>query len=481
MDWSTWLSTILAKFKPKLPYGLRLDRSWVFGFVLGSSFFLSSASLAIYYRSEWRKKISLQVPKRPIELRRNEVLHGVTALIGNTPLIRIDSLSELTGCEILGKAEYLNPGGSPKDRVALRIIEQAEEDGLLHPHTGSTIFEGTVGSTGISIATVAAAKGYKAHIFMPDDVAPEKAQILEKLGATVEKVRPVSIVSTQHFVNLARKKALHFGKTELVGPEPCEDGIGGPEGSRGDLVVTSTASENEVRHTGQSGGRGISAKITDAFAQKPRGLFADQFENLANFEAHYLGTGPELIRQTNGEIDVFVAGAGTGGTLAGTATCLKEAKKDIRIVLADPQGSGLYHKVKNGVLYASTEAEGRRRRYQVDTVVEGIGINRITANLQKGLHLVEDAVKVTDLEAVIMSRHLVQHDGLFLGSSSAVNLVAACRIAKQYQPWDGKKTIVTILCDSGSRHYSKFWSDEYLVQNGVLQAGLSVPSLSSIL
>lgn len=295
-------------------------------------------------------------------------------------------------------------------------------------------------------------------------------------------MRPVSIVSTQHFVNLARKKALQFGKTELVGPEPCEDGIDGPDSFRQDLVVTSTASETEVKHTGQSGRRGISAKITDAFAQKPRGLFADQFEvrarggfrsqverladlvkcyvllqNLANFEAHYLGTGPELVRQTNGEIDVFVAGAGTGGTLAGTATCLKEGNKGIRVILADPQGSGLYHKVKNGVLYASTEAEGRRRRYQVDTVVEGIGINRITANLQKGLHLIDDAVKVTDLEAVIMSRHLVQHDGLFLGSSSAVNLVAACRIAKQYQPWDGKKTIVTILCDSGSRHYSKFW------------------------
>lgn len=156
-------------------------------------------------------------------------------------------------------------------------------------------------------------------------------------------------------------------------------------------------------------------------------------------------------------MDAFVAGAGTGGTLAGTGTFLKEADKSVKLILADPQGSGLYHKIKNGVLYSNTEAEGTRRRYQVDTVVEGIGINRITANMEKGIHLIDDAFKVTDLEAVVMSRHLVEHDGLFLGSSSAVNLVAACRWAKKNQTLGGKKTVVTILCDSGSRHYSKFW------------------------
>lgn len=180
-------------------------------------------------------------------------------------------------------------------------------------------------------------------------------------------------------------------------------------------------------------------------------------QNLANFDAHYFGTGPEIHRQTNGEVDAFVAGAGTGGTLAGAGAFLKQVNPEVKIVLADPQGSGLYNKIKNGVMYASTEAEGSRRRYQVDTVVEGIGINRITANMQKSLHLVDEAFKVTDLEAVIMSRHLVKNDGLFLGSSSAVNLLAACRFAKQYHAWDGKKTVVTILCDSGSRHYSKFW------------------------
>lgn len=180
-------------------------------------------------------------------------------------------------------------------------------------------------------------------------------------------------------------------------------------------------------------------------------------QNLANFEAHYTGTGPEIWQQTNGEIDAFVAGAGTGGTLAGTGSFLKEVHPSIQLVLADPQGSGLYHKVRNGVMYSRTEAEGKRRRHQVDTVVEGIGINRITANMQKGLDLIDDAVKVTDLEAVIMSRHLVEQDGLFLGSSSAVNLVAACRVAKTYGNLLGTKKIVTILCDSGTRHYSKFW------------------------
>ncbi|KAK9899016.1 PALP-domain-containing protein [Cystobasidium minutum MCA 4210] len=469
--WARFISRIKTQ---NLPLGLKFDRNWAFGFVIGSSFFISSASLALLYITNWRKRISLAVPKRPIELRRDEILDGVTALIGNTPLVRIKSLSELTGCEILGKAEYLNPGGSPKDRVALRIIEQAEEDGLIHPHTGSTIFEGTVGSTGISIATVAKAKGHNACIIMPDDVAAEKSQILEKLGAQVIKVRPVSIVSTQHFVNIARQKALDYGQTEIVGPAATvgsnrhEDQV-----KRDDLVITSKATHKEANHKRTS-------SFEDFFREKPRGLFADQFENLANYEAHYYGTGPETWRQTNGSVDAFVAGAGTGGTLAGTGTFLKEANKNIKLVLADPQGSGLYHKIKNGVMYSSTEAEGTRRRYQVDTVVEGIGINRITANFEKGLDLVDDAIKVTDLEAVIMSRHLVEHDGLFLGSSSAVNLVAACRYAKRYQAWEGKKTVVTILCDSGSRHYSKFWSDEYLRENKILPDG-PLPSLESIL
>ena len=205
-----------------------------------------------------------------------------------------------------------------------------------------------------------------------------------------------------------------------------------------------------------------------------------RMQNLSNFDAHYDTTGPEIWRQTNGEIDAFVAGAGTGGTLAGTGSFLKQSKPNLKIILADPQGSGLYHRVKNGVMYAQTEAEGKRRRYQTDTVVEGIGINRITANMEKGLDLIDDAIKVTDFEAVIMSRHLVEHDGLFLGSSSAVNLLAACRLAKSYSKLGGKKMIVTILCDSGTRHYSKFWNDEYLLKHGIIGTE-SLPTLDSII
>ncbi|KAL7010361.1 Cysteine synthase 2 [Cystobasidiomycetes sp. EMM_F5] len=314
---------------------------------------------------------------------------------------------------------------------------------------------------------------------MPDDAAPEKAQILMKLGAQVQRVRPVSIVSTQHFVNLARRQALNFGKVELVGPAAVPDGhniLHSKSVRRDDLVITSSA--NGLLH--EEGEQDNAAINEDDLETRPRGLFADQFENLANFEAHYLGTGPEIWRQTNGNIDAFVAGAGTGGTLAGVAAYLKKCKPDVTAVLADPQGSGLYNRVKSGVMYSSTEAEGTRRRYQVDTVVEGIGLNRITANMDRGIGCVEDAYTVTDKEAVIMSRHLVEKDGLFLGSSSAVNLLAACRFAKAKPLLSGKKTIVTILCDSGTRHYSKFWSDEYLREHGVID-NEPLPSLESIL
>ena len=210
------------------------------------------------------------------------------------------------------------------------------------------------------------------------------------------------------------------------------------------------------------------------------GLNMRSVQNLANLEAHYYTTGPEIWRQTNGEVDAFVAGAGTGGTLAGTGSFLKKSKPGIKIVLADPQGSGLYHRVRSGVMYAATEAEGTRRRYQVDTVVEGIGSNRITANMEKGLNLIDDAIRVTDLEAVVMSRHLVEHDGLFLGSSSAVNLLAACRLAKSYGRLGGKKMIVTILCDSGTRHFSKFWSDDYLRAHRIIGSD-PLPTLDAIL
>ncbi|ORY80342.1 OAS-TL 2 protein [Protomyces lactucae-debilis] len=339
------------------------------------------------------------------------IANGLDDAIGNTPLIRIKSLSDATGCEILGKAEFLNPGGSPKDRVALAILKQGEAAGLLVPGRGDVVYEGTVGSTGISLAWLCRARGYTAHIVMPDDQAAEKASLLQSLGAIVERVRPASIVDRGQFVNRARALAAAHSA------DPTRPG---------------------------------------------QGLFADQFETEANWQAHYAGTAVEILAQTQGKMDAFVAGAGTGGTLTGIARRLKPAIPGLQIVLADPQGSGLFNKVQQGVLFADTEREGTRRRSQVDTVVEGIGLNRLTRNFAAGLPLLDQAIRVTDREAVAMSQYLMQHDGLFLGSSSAVNCVAAVRMAEQMGP--GHR-IVTILCDPGTRHLSKFHNTAYLASH----------------
>jgi len=239
---------------------------------------------------------------------------------------------------------------------------------------------------------------------MPNDQASEKSDLLLKLGAVVERVTPASIVSPSQFVNLARQRA--------------------------------------AEHTSDPSRLG-------------RGFFADQFENTANYTAHFTSTGPEILAQTGGgKLDAFVAGAGTGGTVSGVALFLKPRVPGLRVVLADPQGSGLYNKVKHGVMFSATEREGIRRRHQVDSVVEGIGVNRVTANFEAGRELVDDAVRVGDEQAMRMGRWLVERDGLFVGSSSCVNVVAAVKTALDL----GKgSTVVTILCDSGTRHLSKFW------------------------
>ncbi|KAF2855434.1 PALP-domain-containing protein [Plenodomus tracheiphilus IPT5] len=332
------------------------------------------------------------------------IKEGIEGCIGDTPLIKIKSLSDFTGCEILAKAEFLNgAGNSPKDRVALSIIEMAEEKGLLTPHSGDTIYEGTVGSTGISLAAICRARGYKAHICMPNDMAIEKSDLLLKLGAEVERVRPAPIVDQKQFVNLARTRA--------------------------------------AEHT--------------ASPDKPgRGLFADQFETEANWRAHFTGTGPEIYEQTGSFLDAFVSGAGTGGTISGVAMYLKSKLPNVKVVLADPPGSGLFNRIKYGVMFDPKEREGTRRRHQVDTIVEGIGINRVTHNFDVGRELIDDAIRVSDDQAIAMARWLVEHDGIFVGSSSAVNCVAATKLAKTLGP--GHR-IVTILCDSGARHLSKFW------------------------
>lgn len=306
-------------------------------------------------------------PSDPIE----DIAEGIEGCIGNTPLIKIKSLSEATGCEILAKAEFLNgAGNSPKDRVALSIINMAEDEGLLTPNSGDMVYEGTVGSTGISLAAICRARGYLAHICMPDDVALEKSDLLLRLGAEVERVRPAPIVDQNQFVNKARARALE--------------------------------------HTNNPNKPG-------------RGIFADQFETDANWRAHYEGTGPEIYEQTGRKLDAFVAGAGTGGTISGVALFLKPRLPKLKVVLADPQGSGLFNRVKYGVMFDPKEREGTRRRHQVDTIVEGVGINRVTHNFEAGRALVDDAIRVTDEQAMAMARWLVEKDGIFIGSSSAVN------------------------------------------------------------
>ncbi|GAA5874018.1 hypothetical protein JCM3774_001584 [Rhodotorula dairenensis] len=474
------------------PSKLGPKRSLLLGFTLGFSLSLSLTGLALYALDAWRRSLRRAAEKRMIEIRADEVVDGVEGLIGNTPLIRIKSLSDALGVEILGKCEYLNPFGSVKDRVSLKIIQQAEQEGLIHPDTDSRIFEGTSGSTGISIAGIARARGYKAHIVLPDDVAKEKIKMLQVLGAEVEPVRPVSIVDRSHYVNLARRRAVEFGKRLVVAQSsgdspsdtprattPAAIAAGGKDAP--DLLVTSNtpvpsrpATPRTTTTTPSSASSGTSSADalqraarggggTAGYRDPPRGLFADQFENLANLVAHEEGTAVEIWKQTAGRVDGFVSGAGTGGTIAGVGRFLKDKTRgQCDVVLSDPQGSGLYHKIHDGVMYAETESEGKRRRYQVDTIVEGIGLNRITKNLSKALPIIDDAIRVTDAEAVAMSRHLALHDGLFLGSSSAVNLVACVRLARRWGRRAKGKRIVTILCDSGARHVSRFWNDDYL-------------------
>lgn len=337
-----------------------------------------------------------EVPKRK---------ENVAELIGNTPMVRINSLSDATGCDIYAKLELANPGGSAKDRVALAVIQHFEETGQLVPGRGDVLFEGTSGSTGISFAMLCNALGYTAHICLPDDTSKEKLQLLESYGAEIEKVKPASIVDPNQYVNAARKGALNLSND------------------------TSTPAN---------------------------GVFADQFENDNNWRVHYNNTGPEIWEQMNHDIDYFITGSGTGGTIAGCSRFLKSVSNKVKVFLADPQGSGMFNRVKYGVMYDKVEKEGTRRRHQVDTLIEGVGLNRITHNFMQGEHCVDDAVRVTDDEALRMARFLSANDGLFLGSSSCINAVAAFKVAKEAE---NDSRIVLIACDSGSRHLSKFWKE----------------------
>ncbi|CAN3372039.1 hypothetical protein DIURU_001422 [Diutina rugosa] len=329
----------------------------------------------------------------------------VADLIGNTEVVEIKSLSRYTKCRIYAKLELNNPGGSAKDRVALAIIRAHEQTGQLAPNRGDVIFEGTSGSTGISIAMLANALGYKAHICLPNDTSPQKIALLESYGAEVEPVPPASIVDPNQYTNAAAAAAKAINNN--------------PDDPR-------------------------------------RAIFADQFESDYNWRVHYATTGPEIALQVP-SVDVFVSGSGTGGTIAGVGRYLKHHHNPrTTVVLADPQGSGLANRVNYGVMYDTVEREGTRRRHQVDTVVEGIGLNRLTHNFSLAEPIIDDAVRVKDEAAVAMAKWLCTNDGFFWGSSSCVNAVAAVETALRLGPGH---TIVTIACDSGSRHLSKFYRD----------------------
>ncbi|CCH44498.1 Tryptophan synthase beta chain [Wickerhamomyces ciferrii] len=334
---------------------------------------------------------------------------GVEGLIGNTPMILIKSLSKETGCNVYAKLEYLNPGGSAKDRVALAIIQDKVSQGLLKPN--GTVYEGTSGSTGISIGTVGNSLGYKSEIHLPDDTSPDKLALFETLGVDIVKVKPASIVDPSQYVNSAKNA--------------CDNNDG-------------------------SGG-----------------VFADQFENDCNWKIHYNTTGPEIFKQLNGKIDIFIAGCGTGGTIAGVSKYLKQNIQTITTILADPQGSGFFNRINYGVMYTNEEKEGTRRRHQVDTIVEGIGLNRITHNFAQGEEFIDESIKITDEQAIKMAKYLSVNDGLFIGSSTAINAVATLKAVKQKNLENTGINIVIIACDSGTRHLNKFWKEALKIDNNV--------------
>ena len=319
------------------------------------------------------------------------IQNGLLDTIGNTPLIKLNKASALTGCTILGKAEFLNPGGSVKDRAAKYIIEDAESKDLLKP--GGTIVEGTAGNTGIGLALVANAKGYRTVIVIPDSQSQEKKDMLILCGAELREVPPAPYKDPANYVRYSGRLA-----QELAASEP--NGV----------------------------------------------IWANQFDNTANRDGHYASTGPEIWQQTSGKIDGFTCAVGTGGTLAGISKYLKEKNSNIVTAVSDPMGAFLYEYYKNGEL----KSEG-------GSITEGIGQSRITANLEDAK--IDDAFQIPDEEALPIVFDLLKEEGLCLGGSSGINVAGAIRLAKQLGPG---KTIVTVLCDSGTRYQSKLFNPEFL-------------------
>ena len=314
-----------------------------------------------------------------------DIKQDTIAAIGNTPLIRLKKASELTGCTILGKAEFLNPGQSVKDRAALFIIRDAIARGELKP--GGTIVEGTAGNTGIGITVVANAMGFKSVIVIPETQSQEKKDALRQLGAKLVEVPAVPYKNPNNYVKYSGRLAKALG-----------------------------------------------------------GVWANQFDNVANRQAHIETTGPEIWRQTDGKVDGFICAVGSGGTLAGVSLALKERNNNIKIALADPMGAALYSYYKTGEL----KSEG-------SSITEGIGQGRITKNLED--IIVDDAFQIPDSEAIPVAFDLLEHEGLCMGGSTGVNVAGAIRLAKQLGPGH---TIVTILCDYGTRYASKLFNPDFL-------------------
>lgn len=320
-----------------------------------------------------------------------QVAHRPADLIGQTDLLRLQSLSELTGCDIYVKLESQNPGGSIKDRAALQMIEDGFARGELK--SGMTVVEGTAGNTGIGLALVARSFGLNMLAVMPNDQTPEKERMITLHGAELKTVPPVPFRDENHFYHTARRLAE----------------------SRADY------------------------------------WWANQFENTSNARAHYLNTGPELWQQTKGRLDILVSVAGTGGTIAGNSMYLKEQNPEIQVWLADPDGSGIYSYLKTGEYVASG-----------GSMTEGIGIMRLVENFRQAQ--IDAAVNLPDQDLLTISRYVRDHDGLVLGSSSALNVAGALCAAALHGPG---KTIVTFACDLGERSASKFYNNDYLQQRGL--------------
>jgi cysteine synthase len=315
--------------------------------------------------------------------------------VGHTPLIRLRRISEETGCDIFGKAEFMNPGGSVKDRAARAIVLDAERRGQLKP--GGTVVEGTAGNTGIGLAHVCNARGYRCVIVMPDNQSLEKYALIEAIGAEVRRVRVVPYSDPNHYQKTAGRLAQEL----------------------------------------------------------PDAIWANQFDNTANRRAHVETTGPEIWEQTDGRIDAFVSASGTGGTLAGVSEYLKSRNPKVRTVLADPPGSSLYEYIRNGIVKATGSS----------SITEGIGIGRVTANMQDAP--IDDALHIEDSETVRFVYRLLREEGLFVSSTSGINVAAAVRVARELGPGH---IVVTMLCDSGSKYLSRLFNREWLAQKNLLEA-----------